>query len=253
MKFLVFGLSFAFAVCSGNIQYQKSDMNNEDLKKYSYLVSGDTILSIGKGHMQGTGFFIKREDKIYFVCAKHTLSGCNDKNVKDDRSPNIMYIHVGDMLIPIDVKPIKDSAPCLPMVLDPDIIAAPINTAEINQVDINVINEHEGNLPQKFSELIIWGFPNSESRITSFQSKDISILTNLYVEVDNKPYTDNIHYCTEIKDKNVKGTAGFSGSPAFLKDVDSGKFVFIGIFVGVHPDANGLYIVQPKYLYDQIN
>lgn len=228
-------------------------MDGEILKKYSYLISGDTILSVGQGHMQGTGFFIKRGNKVFFACAKHTLSGCNDKNEKDSRTPDKMKIQLSaNSNIEADVKSIKDTAPCLPMFLDPDIFALPIDTG-INIDSIQYVNDFEGEMPEKFSELVVWGYPDNKNEINFFDSNKFSVATNVPVVLDDKSYVDNIHYCIGIEDKSIDGLVGFSGCPVFLKNRDTGNFVFIGVLVGTHKGANGLYVVQPKYLYNLIS
>lgn len=244
---VVFGCAlFGFLI---NLPETRQNMDSTDLRKYSYFISGDTILGIGKGHVQGTGFFIKRNDKIFFVCAKHTLSGCNDHNEKDPGTPNLMDIHLanGDS-IKIDVKAIKDTAPCLPIVLDPDIFVVSIDSGKANDKTIWFVNELEGRMSEKFSELVVWGYPNNEDKIEVFESHKFSVFIDVPVVVEGKAYVDKIHYCIGIEDRAVEGLVGFSGGPVFLKDPNSEKFVFIGVMVGTHKSANGLYVVQPKYL-----
>jgi len=252
MRYLLLFIISILITLASISQKQTSKMDIESLKKYSYLVSGDTNLINAVGHAQGTGFFIERSNRIFFVTSKHTLSGCNNGNIKDERYPDIMNINLNNDVIPINTTPIKDSAKCLPMVLDPDVIAHPLNKKEIKKSSINVINKYEGKKPEKSQEIVLWGFPNSSDRIDSFVSNDFVILTSLDVTLDGKSFfKDEIHYCITVNDKRIdESMVGFSGSGVFLRDSNSGKFVFIGVLCGTHIPANGLYVVQPKYLYD---
>jgi len=232
-----------------------SKMHNHELKEYSYLVNGDINLGNAIGHAQGTGFFIERNGKVFFVTSKHTLSGCNDQNMKDERYPNQMNINLNNDSITINTSPIKDSAKCLPIVVDPDIIAHPLTDVEQKKEGINIINEFEGEKPENSNELVIWGFPNNSTKIESFVSQDFISLTSLDVTLDGQNYfKDEIHYCITVNDKKInEEMVGFSGSPVFLKNMTSGKFILIGVLCGTNIPANGMYIVQPKYLHNLID
>lgn len=237
-----------------------NETDRDELKKYSYLISGDTVLpgSIN-AHVQGTGFFVKKKKKIFFVCAKHTLSGCNNDNVKDPRTPEVMNILLADRSIAINVKTLKETANCLPVQLEPDVYAVPINENEIKGSSINFINIEENipkiNIeeePKKYSEIVFYGFPDKQNGLTTFSAMNVMVFTNNPMEYQGKWYTDSINYSVAIEGTSVAGTEGFSGSPVFLASEEK-SFVFIGILVGKNEKANGFYITKPKHLHDLIS
>jgi hypothetical protein len=46
---------------------------------------------------------------------------------------------------------------------------------------------------------------------------------------------------------------GYSGCPVFVQDKQTKNIVFIGILCGTNVPANGLFVVRPEFLYQQIH
>jgi hypothetical protein len=87
-----------------------SQGNQDSLSKYSYQVFGFTP---PKYSFFGTGFFIKNKNSLYFITAKHVLTGCTHGN-QFGHFPNKMNVMIdsGRHSFYINTTEIINSNPC---------------------------------------------------------------------------------------------------------------------------------------------
>ena len=97
-----------------SLLFLSSDLFSQDpadsLAKYSYSIIGVMpSLSV----VFGSGFFLRNNGFIYFITAKHVLTGC-DKGLIPDRFPDEMTIYLTNSTstILIPTKQIKEKSPC---------------------------------------------------------------------------------------------------------------------------------------------
>ena len=92
----------------------------DSLKKYSYTIFGYNLKTMPfPFSASGTAFFIKRNNSIFLITAKHVLTGC-EKGVKPKEMPDYMNIYLPerDTILGIDIRAIKDTATCFTKVED---------------------------------------------------------------------------------------------------------------------------------------
>lgn len=237
------------------IRFSFGQQSADSLKKYSYLLTADTILPLGlKGHAQGTAFFIENNKRMFLICAKHTLSGCDNKNFKDERYPETIKLWTSKKAknFSLNTKIIKDTAKCEPFVKDPDIIHYPISDKLYKNHYFSTINDYISDIPTESTELVLWGFSKngSDTSSTLFLSYRYNVDSTKLTSINDKLIIDNINYYITIQDKKVNDDffIGFSGCPVFLKDTNN-KYAFIGLLCAVNNRENALYVVRPKYLF----
>lgn len=64
---------------------------------------------------------------------------------------------------------------------------------------------------------------------------------------------DYLRYEVQIKDQKINsGLAGFSGSPVFIQNKNSLKWLFMGIIVAVNEFKNSIYVVKKDEIIREI-
>lgn len=237
----------------------------DSLKKYSYYLMGYLPTDTGIISGGGTGFFIKRNNELFLITAKHVLSGC-DGFKKPDKYPDVFNAveKDKDLVIPFSTYLVRDTALCLPFHQDPDIIAIKIDKKWYNSV-----NSVEGyNSPPflKLESTEIFGFPSIDMT-TPFGFMALKSASHIHlpkkdiykqaVDSATGKILDSINY--RIFSKTVAfnlDQRGYSGSPVFVKDYKSKKWRIAGVAVGYGLDVSGetfLYVVNIKYVYKKID
>jgi hypothetical protein len=233
-----------------------STLNNnpeDSLKKYTYLIvkiSSDSLYHSAVA----SGFFIRKNNKLYFVSNYHVFANYDMINGK------IVAANLDRMFIRISGQPyeIKINLDSLTKRhLDykfynhPDVFSIEINdlssTDLINTVE-NFINKAAS--PDSSSELVSWGFSNhSEEHIdTLTPKKKIGKLAypfniNPIIRRENKKIRDSINYYP-----NMKTEHGDSGSPFFYKQ--NGKMIFAGVVSSGSQTMPQTIIVRPNKIFE---
>lgn len=65
----------------------------DSLKKYSYLVYGQSNSNVSSLHT-GTGSFLKKGNKVYFLSSNHVFSGFDSEAKKIEDYPDTLYINL---------------------------------------------------------------------------------------------------------------------------------------------------------------
>jgi len=257
-------LRFSFCLLlSFEIQAQ-NPTTKDTLKDFSYLLYGFKNIQKKYYQSQGTGFFIKTEDDIYFVTANHVVNGCV-KNVKDTTKPDFMMLWQNkqgiykEWHLNFNTKLIRDTSICRNRDSYPEIFVYKLGNPNTQQIKINCINNFIAEVSTFSKELIFYGFPSSnrndqenvfDQKPALFKSNDFVVRSNL----KHLAGQDVINYHIDIKDYKIDSSMrGFSGSPLFLKDYMTKKIVFAGILCAVDLINNTLYIVKPEYLFRKVN
>ncbi len=240
MKIYVILLITAFSSCGVSQTNKKNSLPVtaciDSLKEYSKLLTltkktskQDNYTVIGIA----TGFFIRKEKKLYLVSANHVFTG-NDPfrvNRVDSLAPDLMMFRYKmdnerDTFINIYLDSIKKIYPPKSINDCPDAIAYEIDlpqSSQIKSIENFVYKDVDIN---KYDSLFFWGFPA--------QSSDMNQSLRYYIENPMPKKYRGI--CTIPFDSlNFSGSPvenyGSSGSPVFTKKVINGKeqLVFIGI------------------------
>lgn len=239
MKYLfIFLLMFNFT------NSQITNDTTETLKKYSYLVYGQKNNKIHNG----SGFFIKHKEIIYFVTARHVITGCRGDGNKIKFQPDIMNILDKDKesTYPINVIEIFEKCTCYPQNEELDVEIIRINSPW--DLGLNTINAFIGVSMFDYDYFATWGFPfynmveNNEYDImknpvlTSGKTPDF-FMSRPFVD-KTKTKEDNFNYLLNLKNITFNtNLEGASGSPVFLKNTNTNKWQIIGALIGA-PNEN---------------
>lgn len=247
----------------------------DSLKKYTYYIAAqqpinDTINSA----LQGTGFFVRDNGRLFLVTAKHVLTGCQNKlndtctpPTKPQYYPDFANVYLTKDGTPtsksifLDIRIIKDTANCASQGLNPDIIVCEVqnNTGDTIYSIEKFLNNK---IPKKKGDISIYGFPSktipqlygfialasvSHLPITNYK------LVNNYSFIGCKKirYTDSINYVVIPKDSIDYNLYGYSGSPVFIFDKKQKKWNFIGVFTAT---ADTLFLFcKPLFIKENIS
>jgi V8-like Glu-specific endopeptidase len=215
--------------------------NSDSLNKYSYAIIGldktQTLL--------GSGFFIKNNNSLYFITAKHCFVNCD--SIGFINSDMIMVINRfnPDKSFAINTKPIKLKYPCHGTYFDSDYVAIPINiqmSKYVNSVENFVLPPFK-----KIDSASVFGFPGfSYSKVENGQVFIIPTKMKLppkihgfYIKTDKKNRVDSASCFFEVDSflNDLDSLGGFSGSPIFIKSKD--KIRILGVFYASSTNPNG--------------
>jgi hypothetical protein len=234
------------------------------LQKYSYLIFGFyDVNKIGDSvdfkMTGGTGFFIRKNGKIYLISAKHVLTPCNpDSLEKVIHFPDSLRIRMIDSagtysFIPIDIRKIKDTVTCDYHSDDPDVFCMEFKDTSgyiINSIE-NLI---EPIVPENDScKIYLYGFPSLYTKVTQE--------TILPFKTQQSTFSSGYYYANSLDSRKVnfmmKGTdilprKGCSGSPVFLKFKNKSNYVFGGVLTRADTISALSIIVKSKFVIEKI-
>jgi hypothetical protein len=204
-----------------------------------------------------TGFFIKRDNRLFFITASHTLTGWNAMQlVSDFNYPDeigiIFHRNADDKIEPfgIDLKPFKANQKYIKINDNADIAIIEMDVALKEKFKINSIEKYlgDGNWDDNH-KISIFGFTKDYPPGTNLRNiiKDNS--QTGYVKHIEGNSTKGINYETQVVDGIV--TAGSSGSPVFSILNGCNSAMFNGVCVGGEPGSPRfpkLLIVKPEYI-----
>lgn len=229
--------------------YSQSNDDSLILSKYSYFVSGFETLEIKNdtNHVQltsssGTCFFIRSNNELYLVTAKHVLTGCDSS--KPLLHPNKMGVWLtGQNLtesqqLYINTGKIRDTAICMPLYDDPDIIVLKVKNKTSLQL-VNSVEDFISTNPIDTKGVIFYGYPDNGGYMI-FQKPPLDfryLKENSYSIHDGMIYTDthkedSINYLIYPNEWDYRVVHGFSGSPTFFKNKETNKWQLLGVTCG---------------------
>lgn len=248
-----------FISCGLNEKALTQSIPSDSLIKYSYRTHGYVETDSGIVKASGTGFFYKYKNKLYFITAKHNLSGCIQANgtvFKDSVHPNSLMIMSGtkeEGFASIDIRIIKDTASCLPVESYPDIIAVPINSAPQGKI-YSVEEFVESSLIEE-STVQVFGFPASQDirNGREFAAPASSLHWEGMYHINNLAYSGNYRLINENKDIDlIVDLRGYSGSPVFIKNERTGRWHLVGALSGGNNKESNLVIAKLHFALFEI-
>ncbi|MEJ0101707.1 MAG: serine protease [Bacteroidota bacterium] len=229
--------------------------------KYSYAVSGaytDPLNPVNTINYTGSGFFVQANQKLFFVTARHVISGCSGKQGAIKKFPGTMNIFLhgenGDYLpavIPVDIRAYRDSGVC-PAIKYPDIAAVQLPDSFRSKVFTIPLVENEE--PDISGPVTIPGYPAIKNAggpggpASSIDFTVYKILNNSsYINSERELETDSTNYILSTKQTMIDSSLkGYSGSPVF--EFNKNNWHFRGILMGANIPGKYLVVVKQKYL-----
>lgn len=239
----------------------------DSLKKYSYYIGSEVIKLRSDGLMtvmvgNGTGFFIRDKKGLYFVTARHNIVPCeNGERLFTKTIFFWLQEESGSPTNKISIEPTQFyQLPCHQKNNDTDVIAIKV----IKPISVYSIESFLLNIPTEYDEVEMWGYPeNKKDTSASLEYELISNTTlpsgSYSFETKQDSATKEIDwinsYLVSKTSINNNSRSGYSGSPTFMKDKKTGKWVFIGLNWG-HGDFGAgdkyLELVRPNIVLSQI-
>lgn len=265
MKCLIIAAIIPLCVSCQNVDNRHA----EELKKYTYYIVGFRHESSVKYFRNGSGYFIKDNNQLFFVTAQHVLNGCEFvdtcKPIVKTPYPDTMQIYLttegkfNGRKITIDIRKIKDTSVCASIPYTPDLIAYKIDDPIPDTV--YTINDFlPFTLPKKKSEIDIYGFPylaNIDKEGYYMESPASHLSFNKYEFYNYYPYKinacnvsktiiDSMNYVVKTTNISYDSLRGYSGSPVFIRNRKNNKWAFIGTFVA-KVEYDKYAITKPEY------
>lgn len=260
---LFFFITFSFFIPKGH-----SQVFQDSLAQFSYMLYGSTALNKQNQPTkvqgrQATGVFIKRNERIYFVTAKHAVTNHITENEKKNEFPENynVYSHYSDPFNFIPVPPIlvSDKVKIKEGLRSSDIFSYEV-TNKLNGFPISILRLPENHtdfipISKEPAEIRFFGFPGNMNRVLNeviqvtppylFSTKKFTISENFINQIGNEIGIDSFRYEIQIKDSRVNsGLSGFSGAPVFIRTGSTNEWEFLGILVGINPLKNSIYVVK---------
>jgi len=237
----------------------------DSLARYSYLLYGSTELNHPKNAtivrgQQATGFFIKKDSRIYFITAKHAVTnyvanGDTRNNYPDSFN---VYAHYDDPFHYISIPAIwsSDSSALNGGLKDTDVfcydVTHKLKGMRVSIIELPEIGERLISRLNNFDKMRIFGFPENMNKIEDnviqitppyrFESNDFLISENFLNLIGNDVGIDSVRDEVQIKDSKITSAfGGFSGAPVFIEN-KVGKWELMGVLVGINPLRNALYV-----------
>jgi len=221
----------------------------------------------GQFKYSATGFFIKKDKRLFLVGAGHTfngknsITGVNDNDYPDEISVIICKGCENDSgIIHIDISQIKEMAQPSTFTVKPEIYVYEIKEKlpfKVNSIE-NLIKNFEDTDKNLIENVFMYGYPsltgnsfNDYKRINPTLSYGTLLekyaVLNYYEEINTY---DKINYLMKPKDISPMG-GGFSGSPCFFEVND--KYYFGGVCIGGSINKRLIINVRPEQVLKLIN
>lgn len=221
---------------------QSKNISGDSLGKYSYQ-----IMTFQKKTLYthlGTGFFIRKKDRIFFITAKHTLVTCDSLTGKQKTEYDFISLSFVKQNEYFDVATVNyakpnDTCSCIPRDSDMDIAISEIDNKYshyINSVEQFIIPpvNNIGDV-----EIYGQGFEMDSAALYMTDPHHLKIPKDSVTGI----YADSISYylpvSTEVANRKLKG---FSGSPVFFQDGLLKNWRVAGVFTGV------LFLIKDKII-----
>lgn len=233
---------------------------NDSLSKYSYLLQTNE-----KGiKSQATGFFVRYQQRLFFITAAHCLTGWDPfvfKPIKD--FPDTVFIRVSNdtshlKYLSLPIAGIKKTAKPFREYESPDVYVV-----EIKDPKKYPVFSVEGFFDEKVQcdlarTVLVSGYSGAQGyndylRDRQQAATSAATLSQAYCVYSFRPELksyDALNYFTQFKDSATG--PGLSGAPAYLLTEDN-TIVFGGIYIGGVAKAirTGM-IVRPEYVLSKI-
>lgn len=254
--------------CFSAQQNKKSNNKEDALKKYSYYIGFEIVKFYSGGSAtvttgNGTGFFIRDKEELYLVTARHNVVPCENyeklflKNIfvwLQDKS--------GSPTERILIEPMQFfDLQCIQQKNDTDAIVIKVSKS----LTVYSIESFISKIPTEYEEVKIWGYP--ENKNDTSNRPDYTLISNTYLPPNRYSFEiicdtttnkiDSVNFFLVSKTATIDNSRhGYSGSPVFIKNKKTKKWVFIGLNWG-HGDFGGgdkyLALVRSSLILSKIN
>jgi len=242
--FLQWTMFFLLLVYSQNGYSQAKD-NLDSLMRYSYLLIGASFHpnvlggliqietpSLSNLRIEGfaTGFFIKKNDRIFLITAYHVLTQCDVyKGIMKDSKIDHLILRYSDTLnnFQFVIIPIEDykQLPCEIFLRKPDVyyaeLTGKINDANLNSLENVLYGKKKKKRKKTEQEVIFYGYPSSgQLQYTTGQTYSWGIAPSLYRgKLADSTHDEPIYKINNIDSMYITTTppayGGTSGAPVF--------------------------------------
>ena len=231
---------------------------SDSLGKYSYIM---ILFYKGKPYTNGTGFFIKKRNRLFLVSCYHGFAGQNT-SLKIPNSPqadSLQFIYETQSLntakYNIDLREIKAHSKSYYFFEYPDIYVYELTGKLRPDALINSIENFITEIPKKEImpiDIFAMGFGDTDKRNE----------TEIKFKLKNTVYDDEkiLYGPNKIKVivKNSyflepKCVGGMSGSPVFYEYSNSNNFIFGGVISSHFEDTNTTLVVKPAEVTKKID
>jgi hypothetical protein len=233
----------------------------DSLGKYSYLVQIDKRCE----QAQATGFFVRYQQRLFFITAAHCLTGWDPVAMKPiENFPDTIFIRLSNdtsqlTYLPLPVRGFKKTVKPFNQFETPDVFVVEIKNAKKYKVNtIETFFDEE--VPcEKATKLVVSGFPKvklDSSDYMRMRQQPFTLSASVDATYCIYPYRpdvklyDRLHYYTSFDDKTTG--KGLSGAPVYV-ETDNETIVFGGIFIGDMQQGSGRsMIVRSEYVINKI-
>lgn len=236
------------------VSYQAKCQNETDsLSKYSYNILGINFVNGKTETILGSCFFFRKNRNIYLVTAKHVVSGCDTGYGKHTHFPDDLAVNLhGNAILPLHIKEYKDTVNCK----SADFEIFKIKTDSIHEKYIYSVESLIDDIPNKRLSAVMIGYPGTMYKNDSLTGNGIipftakKLLINkgdykiFYLTPDYKQTFDSSEIMIEcsLSVDTENRLNGFSGSPFFVQDKKSKRWIAVGIFSGSSHNKNNSYL-----------
>jgi hypothetical protein len=223
----------------------------DSLKKYSCYISGYN----GESLIKGTGFFVRTNDKNFFITSKHLISPY-DTSCNQLQSPNYWTIFMPDTAgngkftsLKIDLKKTQNAITCP---FTPDIVSIKMNDSigdRINYIDSRIIP-----LPisQTEDSVAVYGYPYFyKGNTRTYLLKPTAYIVGVCQITTDVSNNVNCRFISEKIDMN-DSLKGYSGAPVFGKSNETGKWQFIGCWLSASRHNRSMTLIKPATIFGKI-
>jgi hypothetical protein len=263
--FKIFWLILLLLTLSPSTVAQKGNALNSpsNIPAYSYFIYG---IKNNNSIEQGTGFFLTKGRQLYFVTSAHLILSWDFKNnISTYPKIDSFFIRLPRKnstdfyFFPISVKTIRESSVKGYAFQYPDICM--IKMPNLEDYQINFISIDRKNYPIKdiISEVYISGYPVNDTindRKTYMELPPTVSEGKIIADYFKKVFwlengiSDSINYQVKI----IKGPckSGISGSPIFIRTLNSNELIFGGIAVMGDPLTMDIHSVRPEFVLNEL-
>jgi hypothetical protein len=256
-----------FIVCLASCSGQPKPISGDSLGKYSYQVF--TIQTKNGMIDFGTSFFIKKNDELFLITAKHVFVDCDSASNTEKIKFGNIFVHIPkspQQMVPISFSRPAVSRLCLPVDKDTDVVVIKMDNQLIPYV--NTVEDFIKPPFEKLGDAEIYGqgfkadtssFYFTDPHHIHMPAKTFSVLQMIG---DNETkLIDSIDYFFLTKILKTGGwMKGYSGAPVFLQDYKTKQWRLAGVFIGAEilvlnckKPSDALIAVKPNYILAIIN
>lgn len=246
----------------GHLSFAQTKNKADSLSKYSYSLyfwgQKDSFYTA----CIGTCFFVKKNNKIFLVTAKHNLTNrddsCNDLRIKNDDTVFLVLKNCKEL--PINVSIVRDTSTCTHPQIYPDVITYIVNDTE--SCNVNYFDLDFSYSSPKYSDgILVFGYSkdlaserNIELNMFNPQKIEFNVPNykihpfGIYEKNGKEIYNYNNYVIAVNNFTELEYLKGFSGSPVLIKNLLTLRWELLGVLVLTSKSSNSISVVKPEFI-----